>query len=259
MKLVIVPAREGATWVKLGLRTFFRQPLAFTGLFLIFVALISLLSAIPWIGNILGLALMPPVTLGFFVASRQAVQGKFPMPSVLFSGFRAGPQQARNMATLGAMYAGAVILALAVSALADEGAFARVYLLGGNLDAATLQSPEFQTAALLAMTVYLPVSMMFWHAPALMQWHNLSATKSLFFSLVACWRNIGAFTVYTMVWFGVFMAVAMLVALIGIVMGSEEAVNIALFPILLVTAAAFFSSMLFSFEASFDAAEVVLV
>jgi hypothetical protein len=180
------------------------------------------------------------------------------MPSVLFSGFRAGPQQARNMATLGAMYAGAVMLALAVSALADDGAFARVYLLGGNLDAATLQSPEFQTAALLAMTVYLPVSMMFWHAPALMQWHNLSPTKSLFYSLVACWRNIGAFTVYTMVWFGVFMAVAMLVALIGIVMGSEEAVNIALFPILLVTAAAFFSSMLFSFEASFDAAEVVL-
>ena len=247
MKLVIVPAREGATWVKLGLRTFFRQPLAFTGLFLIFVALISLLSAIPWIGNILGLALMPPVTLGFFVASRQAVQGKFPMPSVLFSGFRAGPQQTRNMATLGAMYAGAVMLALAVSALADGGAFARVYLLGGNLDAATLQSPEFQTAALLAMTVYLPVSMMFWHAPALMQWHNLSATKSLFFSLVACWRNIGAFTVYTMVWFGVFMAVAMLVALIGIVAGSEEAVNIALFPIFLVTAAAVFSPLLFSF------------
>ena len=258
MKLVIVPAREGATWVRLGLRTFFSQPLAFTGLFLIFVALISLLSAIPWIGNIAGLALMPPVTLGFFVASRQAAQGKFPMPSVLLSGFRAGPQQARNMAALGAMYAGAVMLALAVSALADGGAFARVYLLGGNLEAATLQSPEFQTAALLAMTVYLPVSMMFWHAPALMQWHNLGPTKSLFFSLVACWRNIGAFTVYTMVWFGVFMAVAMLVALVGIVVGSEEAVNIALFPVLLVTAAAFFSSMLFSFEACFDATEVVL-
>jgi membrane-bound ClpP family serine protease len=77
MKLVIVPAREGATWVKLGLRTFFRQPLAFTGLFLIFVALVSLLSVIPWIGNVLGLALMPALTLGFFVASRQASQGRF--------------------------------------------------------------------------------------------------------------------------------------------------------------------------------------
>ena len=222
------------------------------------MALISLLSAIPWIGNIAGLALMPPVTLGFFVASRQAAQSKFPMPSVLLSGFRAGPEQARNMGTLGAMYAGAVMLALAVSALADNGTFARVYLLGGNLDAATLQSPEFQTAALLAMAVYLPVSMMFWHAPALVQWHAVSPAKSLFFSLLGCWRNIGAFTVYTTVWFGVFMAVAILVALIGMVVGSEEAVNIALFPTLLITAAAFFSSMLFSFEACFDATEVVL-
>jgi len=42
------------------------------------------------------------------------------------------------------------------------------------------------------------------------------------------------------------------------VLGSEEAVSVALFPTLLVTAAAFFSSMLFSFEACFDATEVVL-
>ena len=249
MKLVIVPARQGATWVKLGLRTFFRQPLAFTGLFLIFVAVISLLSAIPWIGNILGLALMPAVTLGFFIGSRQAV---------LLSAFRSGPQHARNMGMLGAMYAGAVLLALVVSASADGGTFARMYLLGGDIDAATLQSPEFQQAALLAMGIYLPASMMFWHAPALVQWHAISPVKSVFFSLVACWRNIGAFTVYTTVWFGVFMAVAILVALVGMVVGSEEAVNIALFPALLVTAAAFFASMLFSFEACFDATEVIL-
>lgn len=258
MKLVIVPARAGATWVKLGLRTFFRQPLAFTGLFLIFVALVSLLSAIPWIGNILGLALMPPITLGFFVASRQASQGRFPMPTVLLSAFRSGPHPARNMAALGALYAAAVLLALAVSATADGGTFARMYLLGGDIDMATMQSPEFELAALLALGVYLPVSMMFWHAPALVQWHAVSPVKSLFFSLMGCWRNIRAFTVYTMVWFGVFMGVALLVAFLGMLLGSEDGVSVLLFPALLVTAAAFFASILFSFEACFDATEVLL-
>lgn len=258
MKLVIVPARAGATWVKLGLRTFFRQPLAFTGLFLIFVALVSLLSAIPWIGNILGLALMPPITLGFFVASRQASQGRFPMPTVLLSAFRSGPHPARNMAALGALYAAAVLLALAVSATADGGTFARMYLLGGDIDMATMQSPEFELAALLALGVYLPVSMMFWHAPALVQWHAVSPVKSLFFSLMGCWRNIRAFTVYTMVWFGVFMGVALLVAFLGTLLGSEDGVSVLLFPALLVTAAAFFASILFSFEACFDATEVLL-
>ena len=33
MKLRVVPARIGAQWVREGLRMFFRQPLAFTGLF----------------------------------------------------------------------------------------------------------------------------------------------------------------------------------------------------------------------------------
>ena len=258
MKLVIVPARAGATWVKLGLRTFFRQPLAFTGLFLIFVALVSLLSAIPWIGNILGLALMPPITLGFFVASRQAAQGRVPLPTVLLSAFRSGPQHARNMAVLGALYAVGVLLALAVSASADGGTFARMYLLGGDIDMATMQSPEFELAALLAMGVYMPVSMMFWHAPALVQWHAVSPVKSLFFSLMGCWRNIRAFTVYTVVWFGVFMGVALLVAFVGMLLGSEDGVGVLLFPALLVTAAAFFASILFSFEACFDATEVVL-
>ena len=258
MKLVIVPARDGASWVKLGLRTFFRQPLAFTGLFLIFVAFVSLLSAIPWIGNVLGLALMPPVTLGFFVASRQASQGRFPMPSVLWSAFRSGPQHARNMAVLGALYAGTMLVVLALSATMDGGEFARIYLLGGTMDLMTLQSPEFQKAAMLALALYMPVSMMFWHAPALVQWHGISPVKSLFFSLVGCWRNRWAFAVYTCVWFSVFMSVATLVALAGLLFGSEEAVGFALFPVLLVTAAAFFASMLFSFEACFDATEVLL-
>lgn len=258
MKLVIVPAREGATWVKLGLRTFFRQPLAFTGLFLIFVAFVSLLSAIPWIGNVLGLALMPAVTLGFFVASRQASQGRFPMPTVLLSAFRSGPQHARNMGLLGAMYAGAMLLVLAASASVDGGDFASMYLLGGTMDLLTLQSPEFQGAAMVALALYIPVSMMFWHAPALVQWQGMSPVKSLFFSLVGCWRNRWAFTIYSCVWFSVFMAGTILVALVGLAMGSEEAVGFAVFPLLLVMAAAFFASMLFSFEGCFDATEVVL-
>ena len=33
MKLNIVPARTGIQWVKLGIQTFFRQPLALSGLF----------------------------------------------------------------------------------------------------------------------------------------------------------------------------------------------------------------------------------
>ena len=90
MKLNIVPARTGVTWVKLGIATFFKQPLALGGLFFMFMAVVSVASIIPVIGSVLALAVLPAATLGLMVATLQAKNGKFPMPSVLATAFRAG-------------------------------------------------------------------------------------------------------------------------------------------------------------------------
>ena len=92
MKLNIVPAKQGLVWVKQGSRTFWRQPLAFTGLFFLFMAWVSLLSMLPLIGAILALLVLPAATLGLMVATEQASLGKFPMPTVLMVAFRAGQQ-----------------------------------------------------------------------------------------------------------------------------------------------------------------------
>ena len=43
MKLRNVPAGTGLQWVKLGIQTFFRQPLALSGLFFMFMAAVSVL------------------------------------------------------------------------------------------------------------------------------------------------------------------------------------------------------------------------
>ena len=69
MKLNIVPASQGAQWVKLGIRTFFKQPLALTGLFFIFLAVMSVLNVLPIIGHALAFVLMPGATLGLLAAS----------------------------------------------------------------------------------------------------------------------------------------------------------------------------------------------
>jgi hypothetical protein len=47
-------------------------------------------------------------------------------------------------------------------------------------------APQFQLTMLVTMALYLPISLLFWHAPALVHWHGISPVKSLFFSLVAC-------------------------------------------------------------------------
>jgi hypothetical protein len=252
MKLQIVPARTGVLWVKLGMKTFFKQPLALAGLFFIFMAAMSALSLIPVLGNVLALALLPGATLGLMAATRETVSGKFPMPTVLLSAFRAGRQQLRSMLILGAIYAAGFLLVLAISALVDGGKFARLYLLGASISAEALQQGDFELAVLVAMAFYVPLSLLFWHAPALVHWHGISPVKSLFFSLVACLRNFWAMTIYSLAWMCAFLAMGMAVAVVAAIAGNPEAVTAIMFPSAMLMAAMFFTSIYFTFQDSFE-------
>jgi hypothetical protein len=258
MKLHIVPARQGILWVKLGMRTFFRQPLALTGLFFIFMAAMSVISMVPLVGNVLALALLPGATLGLMVATQEALKGQFPMPSVLLAGFRAGRAQMRAMLVLGALYALGFVGVLGLSALADGGKFAQMYLFGGAVSSEVFQDPAFETATMVALLFYMPLSLLFWFAPALVYWNNVSPMKSLFFSMVACIRNIGAFTVYSLVWMLAFMVIGLGVVLVASLSGSEEAVALVLYPTAMVMAAMFFSSIYFTYADSFSIPSVHL-
>src|SRR5665213_757090 len=215
MKLNIVPARTGIEWVKLGIQTFFRQPLALAGLFFMFMAIMSIATLIPFIGGALALAFLPAATLGLMAATKEATRGKFPMPSILITAFRASRQQLRSMLVLGALYAAGFLLVMGISALFDGGQFARMYLLGDRVSGDMILSSDFQIAMWVAMSLYLPLSLLFWHAPALVHWHGVPPLKSLFFSIVACFRNFGAFTVFGLVWAAVFIAVGLVFTLVA--------------------------------------------
>ena len=167
MKLNIVPARTGIQWVKLGIKTFFKQPLALAGMFFMFMAAMSVLSMVPLVGNALALGLLPAATLGLMAATQEAVKGKFPMPSVLISAFKTGQTQIRAMLMLGVLYTLGFMLVMGVSALIDGGDFARMYLMGKSLTREAVMAPDFQNALWVSMALYLPLSLLFWHAPAL--------------------------------------------------------------------------------------------
>ena len=258
MKLLLVPARQGAQWMRLGVKTFFRQPLAFTGLFFLFVTLISFVGIVPIIGNVLGLTLVPLMTLGFMAASQDAVKGTFPMPRLLFLGLRGGPVKTKQILLLGVFYSASVLLAMGISSLVDGGSFARLYLFGGPLNPETILGEDFQLAALVSLCFYVPISLLFWHAPALVFWHGLSPIKAMFFSFIACKRNFGAFMVYSLLWMLGSIGLGLLVAVLASSLGGDAAAGIAIFPAIMIAAAAFFSSIYFTFEACFDTAEVHL-
>ena len=228
MKLNIVTPRTGFVWVRQGIRTFWKQPLAMSGLFFLFMAWVSVASMIPLVGNVLALVLLPAMTLGLMAATAVAEQGKFPMPGILLVAFRSGKAGVKDMLVLGGLYAFGFIAVMGVSTLIDGGLFAGVYLMW------------------LAMALYLPLSMMFWHAPALLHWHGVPPVKSLFFSLVACWRNLGAFTVYTMAWLCVFLSTGMVILFVVSLIGEQNLAETVMTPVALLMAAMFFTSVYFS-------------
>ena len=255
MKLNIVPASEGAQWVKQGIRTFFRQPLALSGLFFMFMAIVSVLSIVPFLGSLLALVILPACTLGLMAATREAVAGKFPMPSIMASAFRAGKTKTQSMLVLGVIYALGVLLVMGASALADGGQFARLYLLGGSITREMVMEPAFQSAMWVALILYTPLSMLFWHAPALVHWHVMPPVKSLFFSGVVCLRNFRAFLVFGLVWMVIFLLAGVMVTLLATVIGGPEIAGVAMFPAAMLMAAMFFTSIYFTYQASFETPE----
>jgi len=251
MKLHIVPARTGITWVNLGIRTFLRQPLALSGLFFMFLAVMSAASMVPLIGLGLAMTLLPACTLGLMAASKEAHAGNFPMPLVFLSAFRAGRQQLRAMLTLGLMYGACLALVMGASALFDGGQFAASYLAGHAPTQKMVEDPGSRNAMLVFLLLQLPLSLMFWHAPALVHWHQVPPVKSVFFSLVACLRNFGAFTLFGLGWMALTVVVILVVSLVATLTASAQAASVVLVPATLMIAAMMFTSTYFTFRDCF--------
>jgi hypothetical protein len=253
MKLQLVPARRGVSWVKLGMRTFFKQPLALAGLFFMFLALMSLATMVPLIGLPLAMTLLPAITLGLMAATREATLGKFPMPLTLLSGFRAGPVKLRAILKLGGLYALGFCCAIGASFLIDGGGFARMYLGGQAPTADMMVSGHFQSAMWTFIGLHLPLSLLFWHAPALVYWHDLPAFKAMFFSIVACVRNFWALAVFALLWMAVMVGVVLVLITCANLLDRPNLAGVLLFPGLLLVAAMFFTSLYFTYLDCFGA------
>jgi hypothetical protein len=209
MQLIEVPAKAGYVWFRQGIWLFRRNPLAFLTLFFAYLLAMTLISAIPVVGGVLPLIFVPGVAVGFMAACRDTVAGKPVFPTVLVDGFRSyGPVVAKRLFALGGIYVLAMTLVLAASALADGGTLLQLMTLGGSVDTDALENSNVPFAVLASLVLYVPVSMLFWFAPVLTAWHDVPPVKAMFFSVVSCWRNKGAFLIYGVLWMAVSVAVS---------------------------------------------------
>ena len=157
--------------------------------------LMVLINSFPLIGKLAATLLFPVFSVSLMNACRMIDQGNPLTPPILFSGFR---KNLRSLLVLGVVYSVVSVLILGIVALIDSGVLFHYLVLGNPPDDQALSSENFLLAVLLALLLYAPIVMAYWYAPVLVAWHDLPASKALFFSFVASLRNWRAFLVYAL-------------------------------------------------------------
>ncbi len=257
LRLRQVPAARGLHWMLAGWRVFGRKPLAFTGLFVTFLFAALVAAMLPWVGPLLLLACIPLLTLGFMLATRDALAGSFPTPVVFVRGLRGQATRRRSLIHLGLIYALATAIIVWLSGALDGGTFEELQRLMASRDADTtrvgelLGDPRLLWGLLTRVGLASLLSIPFWHAPALVHWGGQQAAQSLFSSTVAVWRCRGAFTVYALAWSALIVAFGLLAGIVMGLAGARQLMGLIALPVGLTFSTVFYTSLYFSFDDSF--------
>ncbi len=194
MQVLILPAKRGLQWLVEGLAIFRLKPMLLIFLVLGYGLTMIIISAIPYLGQLLWFILVPAFSVSLMNACRIIDERQTPPPQVLFSGFHRNLQA---LLMLGVVCILAGLAAFGILSLFDGGLLFRLFVLGEGLGAAEQADLAIPVGVrLLLIVLFLPIFMAFWFAPVLAAWHDMSAGKALFFSLVAWARNWRAFLMY---------------------------------------------------------------
>ena len=255
MKLLTVPASRGVSWMLGGFQVFARQPLAYTALFMAFLFGLMLLISLPGIGALLALVLVPAANVGFVLASEAVQGGRVPSPALLVAALRGPRPRTVVMLQLGLAYAMAALVAMWLIDLIDpdfDASLAEFVKQAQGGKEAQLPDAGVQSGLLLRLLLPLPVTLLFWHAPVVVHRSNVGVAQALFASVVACWRNRGAFVLYGLAW-GVLPALFGLVLLTFFsLIGQPQLAVLPLVPLLLMCSTAFYASLHFTVADCFE-------
>jgi hypothetical protein len=256
LSLQVVPARQGVFWLRDGFRLFAKHPVAFSLMFVVFMAAVMLGASLPYVGSLLMLSAVPLLGLGFMIASESALHKGVVHPGQFIKPFKASAQQRQAQVVLCLAFGLATLAVLWLAHQVDDGAFLQLQRLMAEqapqekIDA-LLQDGDLQFGLFLRIGLATLVSAVFWHAPALVHWGQQGAAQALFSSTLALWRNRGAFAVYMLAWLALIGIFGLVTALAFSLLGLRQLTGLLALPAGLVFSTIFYVSVLFSFSDCF--------
>lgn len=263
LQLKTVPPPQGARWLRDGFRLFARAPLAFSLMFVVFLAAAVISSAIPLVGPLLMLAALPMLSLGFMVAAESALGGGPVHPGQFVTPLRGDATRRRSLLVLCGVYGLATIAIMLLSDWVDGGAFDRLQRLMAEGDKAAeidalVSEPSFTWGLFTRFGLATLLSLPFWHAPALVHWGAQRPAQALFSSTLAVWRSKGAFLVYSLAWLGIIVLFGVVTALMFRLLGAGQMAGLIALPAGLIFSTVFYVSLLFTFNDSFGGTNAVV-
>ena len=207
-----LPARTGWEWLKQGIGLFRKQPAALTTLLFANILFSIGLSAVPILGSVLAVVLIPSFTMAFMQACLMIENGDRVTPAVLLTGFRQPALVA--LCKLGLVYLAVSLLMMVITRLAIPPEV--IMQMMPRPDAKT--PPTVQTSHMLALfgvfllDVAVLVTLCF--AAPLTYWKHMGPGKATFYSFFAVIRTARPFLVLLAAWFGIFFGICILAALV---------------------------------------------
>jgi len=243
----------GLTWMGHGLRACARQPMGFIGLLGMIACAAMVTMGLPILGPFVVIAVMPAIWMAFMLASRRAIEGQRVTPSVLVEPFRVQEDITKIWMPLGGAYLLTVLIVKMLADLLGPGpdVLADAFESAKDLSEA-LNNESVQTDLIWRLVLTLPVSLLFWHTPALLFWARQPLLKSLFFSAMACWHNMGAFVLYGLSWSAGILTLGLFGEMLRMVSPEPILVNILMAIGGLWLASAFYASLYFTVVDCFE-------
>jgi hypothetical protein len=201
-----LPARTGWDWLKRGIGLFRKQPGALTTLLFASILLAIGISALPYIGPIIVVVLIPSFSMAFMQACLMIDNGERVTPGVLLTGFR--KPVLGGLCKVGVIYL-AVFLVLTLAALAFTPESLRQ--LPGTVRIDPKGKLPFTVADVMAvfgLLILETVSLLtLCFAAPLTYWKRMGPGKATFYSFFAVVRSARVFGVLLLSWFGIFTVI----------------------------------------------------
>jgi uncharacterized membrane protein len=197
-----VPASQGWIWIKSAFGIFKQNILIWIVLSVSIILIGALLGMLPLVGSFLFQLVAPALTAGILIGCRAQEKGDELEIAHLFAAFKTHGTQ---LITVGGIYlTGMLIIAGIVGLVGGEDLIRAI--TSGHPNAATMSAPTISMVPIIiGMALLLPLLMAYWFAPALVVFGNLSPVEALKTSFAASLANVGAFTVYGITLFLLFI------------------------------------------------------